>query len=66
MAAGTRWTELLTCQNCGQSGSVHSCMPEEEAYGFCVEAILAAFKVVPTKYGEIFFCSACDQRTITS
>jgi hypothetical protein len=55
MMAGTEWTELLTCPNCGQSGPVHLSQPEGRVYDFSVEAVPAAFKVVQPEYGETFF-----------
>jgi hypothetical protein len=63
MTAGTQWTELLTCPNCGQSGTVHLSQPEGRAYDFSVEDVPVGFKVVRTEYGEIFFCSICDRPT---
>jgi hypothetical protein len=65
MQAGNKWTELLTCPACGQSGIVYLSQPEGRVYDFSVEAVPAAFKVVHTEYGETFFCSACDQHAIT-
>jgi hypothetical protein len=65
MQAGNKWTELLTCPACGQSGIVHLSQPEGRVYDFSVEAVPAAFKVVHTEFGETFFCSACDQHAIT-
>jgi hypothetical protein len=66
MKAGTQWTELLTCPNCGQSGPVNLSQPEGRVYDFSVEAIPAGFKVVRTEYGEIFFCKACDCQAVTN
>jgi hypothetical protein len=59
--AGTKWTELLTCPNCGQSGPVRLSQLEGRVYDFSVEAVPAGFEVVHTEYGEIFFCSACNR-----
>jgi hypothetical protein len=66
MRAGTQWTELLTCPNCGQSGPVHLSQPEGRVYDFSVEAVPAGFKVVRTAYGETFFCKACDRQAVTN
>jgi hypothetical protein len=66
MMAETKWTELLTCPNCRQSGPVHLSQPEGRAYDFSVEAVPVGFKVVRTEYSETFFCSACDRDAITS
>jgi hypothetical protein len=66
MMAGTKWTELLTCPNCRQSGLIHLSQPEGRDYGFSVEAVPAGFKVVRREYGETFFCSACDQLATTN
>jgi hypothetical protein len=66
MTAGTQWSELLTCPNCGQSGPVHLSQPEGRAYDFSVEAVPVGFKVVRTEYGETFFCSVCDRHAITN
>ena len=61
MMAGDQWTELLTCPNCGMSGSARFSKPEKQAYDFSVEAIPAGFKVVRLEFGETFFCEACDR-----
>jgi hypothetical protein len=66
MKAGTQWTELLTCPNCGQSGPVYLSQPEGRVYDFSVETIPAGFKVVRTEYSEIFFCKACDRQAVTN
>jgi hypothetical protein len=66
MRAGTKWTELLTCPDCGQSGPVHLSQPEGRVYDFSVEGVPAGFKVVRTEYGETFFCSACDRHAISN
>jgi hypothetical protein len=55
MQAGNKWTELLTCPACGQSGILYLSQPEGRVYDFSVEAVPAAFKVVHTEYGETFF-----------
>jgi hypothetical protein len=55
MQAGNKWTELLTCPACGQSGIVYLSQPEGRVHDFSVEAVPAAFKVVHTEYGETFF-----------
>jgi hypothetical protein len=61
---GDRWTEWLTCPNCGISGSAHFSQPDQRVYDFTVEAVPPAFKVVRLEFGEIFYCKACDrQRT---
>jgi hypothetical protein len=64
MTAGTRWTELLTCPNCEQSGPVH--LSKGRVYDMSVEAVTTGFKVVRTEYGETFFCKACDRQALTS
>ena len=66
MTAGTQWTELLTCPNCGQSGLVRLSQPEGRVYDFSVDAVPAGFKVVRTEYGETFSCSACDRHAIAN
>ena len=66
MSVLNQWTELLTCPNCGMSGSAHLSLPEKRAYDFNVEAIPAGFKVVHTAYGETFFCGACDRQAVTN
>ena len=61
MIASDQWTELLTCSNCGMSGSARLSQPEKRAYDFSVEAIPAAFKIVRLEFGETFFCAACNR-----
>jgi hypothetical protein len=61
MIASDQWTELLTCSNCGMSGSARLSRPEKRAYDFSVEAIPTGFKVVRMEFGKIFFCEACNQ-----
>ena len=61
MIASNQWTELLTCSNCGMSGSARLSQPEKRAYDFSVEAIPAAFKIVRLEFGETFFCAACNR-----
>ena len=34
MQAGNKWTELLTCPACGQSGIVYLSQPEGRVYDF--------------------------------
>jgi len=65
MSAGTKWTELLTCPNCRQSGLIHLSQPEGRAYDFSVEVVPAGFKVVRAEYGDTFFCGACERKAVT-
>ena len=58
--AHDKWTELLTCSNCGMSGSARS-RPEKRAYDFNVEAVPVGFKVVRVEFGEAFYCVACNR-----
>ena len=66
MIASNQWTELLTCSNCGMSGSTRLSRPEKRAYDFSVEAIPAGFKVVCMEFGKIFFCEACNRPADTT
>ena len=50
--AHDKWTELLTCSNCGMSGSARLSRPEKRAYDFNVETVPAGFKVVRVEFGE--------------
>jgi hypothetical protein len=61
MIALDQWTELLTCSNCGMSGSAQLSQPEKRVYDFSVEAIPAGFKVVRLEFGETFYCEACNR-----
>jgi hypothetical protein len=61
MTAPNQWTELLTCSNCGMSGSASFSKPEKRAYDFSVEAIPTGFKVVRMEFGETFYCEACNR-----
>jgi hypothetical protein len=61
MSASDQWTELLTCSNCGMSGSARLSKPETRAYDFSVEAVPAGFKVVRLEFGETFYCEACNR-----
>ena len=61
MTAPNQWTELLTCSNCGMSGSARLSRPEKRAYDFKVEAVPAGFKVVRVEFGEAFYCEACNR-----
>ena len=64
MQAGNKWTELLTCPACGQSGILYLSQPEGRVYDFSVEAAPAGFKVVSTEYGETFFCGVYDRQAV--
>jgi hypothetical protein len=59
--AHDKWTELLTCSNCGMSGPAHFSRPEKRAYDFNVEAVPAGFKIVRVEFGEAFYCEACNR-----
>ena len=59
--AHDKWTELLTCSNCGMSGSARLSRPKKRAYDFNVEAVPAGFKVVRVEFGEAFYCEACNR-----
>ena len=61
MKARTQWIELLTCSNCGMSGSARLSQPKKRAYDFSVEAIPAGFKVVRLEFGDAFYCEACNR-----
>jgi hypothetical protein len=61
MTAGDRWTELLTCSNCGTSGPARLLRPEKRAFDFHVETIPTGFKVVRSEFGEIFVCESCNR-----
>jgi hypothetical protein len=61
MIVSNRWTELLTCSNCGISGSAHLSRPEKRAYDFDVETIPVGFKVVRLEYGDTLYCEACNR-----
>ena len=61
MIASDQWAELLTCSNCGMSGSARLSQPEKRAYEFTVEAIPAGFKVVRLEFGKVFYCEGCNQ-----
>jgi hypothetical protein len=57
MITHDNWTELLTCSNCGMSGSAHLSQPEKRAYDFSVEAIPAGFKVAPGIWRDLLLRS---------
>jgi hypothetical protein len=59
--AHDKCTELLTCSNCGMSGSALLSRPEKRAYDFNVEAVPAGFKVVRVEFVEVFYCEACNR-----
>jgi hypothetical protein len=61
MIVSNRWSELVTCSNCGMSGSARLSLPVKRAYDFSVEAIPAGFKVVRLEFGDAFYCEACNQ-----
>ena len=61
MITSNQWTELLTCSNCGMSGSTRLSRPEKRSYDFSVEAIPAGFKVVRLEFGKTFYCESCNQ-----
>jgi hypothetical protein len=61
MTALNQWTELLTCSNCGMSGSARLSQREKRAYDFSVEAIPSGFKVVRLEFGDTFYCEACNR-----
>jgi hypothetical protein len=56
-----KWTELLTCSNCGMSGSARFSRPEKRTYDFNLEAVPAGFRVVRVEFCEAFFCEACNR-----
>ena len=61
MTAPNQWTELLTCSTCRMSGLARLSQPGERAFDFSVEAIPTGFKVVRLKFGDTFYCEACDR-----
>lgn len=61
--AHNQWIELLTCPNCGESGTVQLSQPEGRVYDVSVEAVSAGFKVVRVQFGEAFYCKACNLPT---
>jgi hypothetical protein len=65
MIARTQWIELLTCPNCGMSGSARLSQPGKRTYDFNVEAIPVGFKVVRLEFGDAFFCEACNLQAHT-
>jgi hypothetical protein len=66
MTASMRWSELLTCPTCGQSGVVHLSQPEGRAYDVDIDAVPAGFKVANHGFAEAFFCSDCDRPVETN
>ncbi len=66
MTPGSTWIELLTCPQCGQSGTAHLSQPEGSAFGTSVEAMPAGFKVANHEFGETFFCEVCDRLAVTT
>jgi hypothetical protein len=65
MTAPDQWTELLTCPNCGMTGSAHLSRPEGRAFDFSVDAIPEGFKVVRLEFGEAIYCQSCDRQANT-
>ena len=61
--AHNQWIELLTCPNCGESGTVHLSQPEGRDWDMSVEAVSAGFKVVRVEFGEAFYGKACNLPT---
>jgi hypothetical protein len=61
IVAHDKWTELLTCPNCGMSGPAHLSRPAKRASDFNVEAVPAGFKIVRVESGEAFYCEACNR-----
>jgi hypothetical protein len=58
MMTSNQWTELLTCSNCGMSGSARLSRPEKRAYDFSVEFIPAGFKVVRLEVSPMMSCQS--------
>jgi hypothetical protein len=66
MAANSRWTELLTCPDCGQSGVVHLSQPEGRPFDVNIETIPLGFKIADHRLVETFFCRDCDRPAKTA
>ena len=65
-AMGTleKWTEILRCPHCALTGVADLA---QKAHGLVQTLRLpAGFRVVPTEYGDIFYCKTCNQPARTN
>ena len=66
MSTGARWTELLTCPNCRNSGLLQLFQPSGSTYEYRAESVPDGFKIVHTECGELYWCRGCRRESIHS
>ena len=54
----TSWTEVLTCPNCGRTGTAP--LSATETLNNSIDLIPDGFKVSTSSRGDDFFCAACN------
>ena len=60
MTVSDHWTEVLRCPNCALTGVAVLSQPNGSD-SVLVETLPAGFKAVTSKYGDTFYCVACDR-----
>jgi hypothetical protein len=60
MTVSDHWTEILRCPNCALTGVAVLSQPNG-GDSVLVETLPAGFKAVTSKYGDTFYCVACDR-----
>jgi hypothetical protein len=59
MTVSDHWTEVLRCPNCALTGVAVLSQPDGSD-SVLVETLPVGFKAVTSKYGDTFYCVACD------
>jgi hypothetical protein len=60
MTVSEHWTEVLRCPDCALTGVAVLSQPKGSDSVF-VETLPAGFKAVTSKYGDTFYCEACNR-----
>jgi hypothetical protein len=66
MAALDRWTEVLRCPFCTLTGVASLSLGTPDDLAIVVDDLPSGFKVVSSKYGDTFFCEACNRAAVAT
>ena len=60
MTVSDHWTEILRCPDCALTGVAILSQPKGSET-VLIETLPAGFRAVSTKYGDTFYCEACNR-----
>ena len=60
MTVSEHWTEVLRCPDCALTSVAVLSQPKGSDTVF-VETLPSGFKAVTSKYGDTFYCEACNR-----